>query len=199
MPTPARTSLAAIVDAGRDLLERTGLDGLTMQAVAERVGVRAPSLYKRVSGREGLVALVVDATVRDLGVAADRAAAEAGDDPRARLRALAIAVRAFAHERPVAFRVVFAPGAELRLEPASLAAASESVLGAAADLAGERHALDAARTFTAWATGFVSMELAGAFRLGGDVDRAFAFGVDALVGAVEAAAAPETPRGDHRP
>ncbi|MDF2575814.1 MAG: TetR family transcriptional regulator, partial [Agromyces sp.] len=47
MPTPERTTLAEIVRAGRDQLESGGPDGLTMQAVALRVGVRAPSLYKR--------------------------------------------------------------------------------------------------------------------------------------------------------
>ncbi|MFF2370334.1 TetR/AcrR family transcriptional regulator [Agromyces sp. NPDC058110] len=184
MPTPERTSLAAIVEAGRELLELGGLDGLTMQAVADRVGVRAPSLYKRVSGRDALIALVVDATLRDLGDDAGRAAERAGDDPRARLVALAHALRAFARRRPVAFRIVFAPGAELHLDGETLRASSAAVLSAAGDLAGEEHALDAARTFTAWATGFASMELAGAFRLGGDVDRAFAFGVEALVAAV---------------
>ncbi len=51
MPTPARTSLAEIVAAGRGILTGEGLDGLTMQRVAEETGVRAPSLYKRVSGR----------------------------------------------------------------------------------------------------------------------------------------------------
>ena len=65
MPTPDRTSLGEIVEAGRELLERDGLDGLTMQAVATRVGVRAPSLYKRVSNRDALVALVADATLRE--------------------------------------------------------------------------------------------------------------------------------------
>ena len=70
MPTPERTSRDAIVDAGRDLLETQGLEGLrglTMQAVADRVGVRAPSLYKRVRNRRELVALIADATVRELG------------------------------------------------------------------------------------------------------------------------------------
>lgn len=188
MPTPDRTSLAAIVEAGRDLLELGGVDGLTMQAVATRVGVRAPSLYKRVSGRDALVALVADATLRELGEEADLAAERAGADPRARLVALAHALRAFAHRRPVAFRIVFAPGSELHLDGETLRASSVAVLDAAGALAGEQHALDAARTFTAWANGFVSMELAGAFRLGGDVDRAFEFGVDALVAAVAARA-----------
>ena len=35
-----------------------------------------------------------------------------------------------------------------------------------------------------WAHGFVSMELAGAFRLGGDVDAAFDFGIDRLTDAL---------------
>jgi AcrR family transcriptional regulator len=186
MPTPDRTSLAEIVEAGRDLLEARGLDGLTMQAVAGRVGVRAPSLYKRVSNRDALIALVADATLRELGDAVDAAAARRDHDPRERLREMARAVRAFARRRPVAFRLIFAPGAELRLDPDSLAIASASVLAVSGELAGEDHALDAARTFTAWANGFVSMELAGAFRLGGDVDRAFEFGVERLAEAIAA-------------
>ncbi|TVT52064.1 helix-turn-helix transcriptional regulator, partial [Amycolatopsis rhizosphaerae] len=67
MPTPERTSQEEIVKAARDILERHGPAQLTMQAVAERVGVRAPSLYKRVRNRDDLVRLVTEATVRDLG------------------------------------------------------------------------------------------------------------------------------------
>ena len=62
MPTPDRTSLQDIVEAGRDLVETGGAAKLTMQAVAERVGVRAPSLYKRVRDRDALLVLVAEAT-----------------------------------------------------------------------------------------------------------------------------------------
>lgn len=180
MPTPERTSLDEIVRAGRDLLESGGLEGLTMQAVAQRVGVRAPSLYKRVRNRDELVALIADATLRDLGARVDAAAVGLDDEPRAALRRIARAARDFARTRPAGFRLVFAPGADLPLDAESLAAAGAPVLRVAARLAGEERALDAARTFTAWANGFVSMELAGAFRLGGDVERAFEFGLDRL-------------------
>lgn len=184
MPARERTSLQAIVRAGGELLESEGLQGLTMQAVAERVGVRAPSLYKRLRDREELVALVLDATVRDLGVRLDAAVEEPDPDPRGALSKLACTARQFAHERPTGFRLIFAPGAEVRLDPASLAAASASVVRVAGQLAGDRHALEAARTVTAWMNGFVSMELAGAFHLGGDVNTAFEFGIARLTEAI---------------
>jgi hypothetical protein len=50
--------------------------------------------------------------------------------------------------------------------------------------AGPDHALEAARTVVAWATGSIIMELADAFRLGGDVDRAYAFGIERLADAI---------------
>ncbi|MDQ0895680.1 TetR/AcrR family transcriptional regulator [Agromyces ramosus] len=183
MPTPDRTSLDEIVAAGRSLLESGGLSGLTMQAVADRVGVRAPSLYKRVRDRSELVARVAEATIRELGDRLDAAAA-GEPDPRRALAALARAVRSFARGRPVAFGVVFSPGADLDLDPESLARASATVIRIAAELAGEERALDAARTVTAWLNGFVGMELSGAFRLGGDVDRAFEFGIVTLTEAL---------------
>ncbi|UWE09951.1 TetR-like C-terminal domain-containing protein [Actinacidiphila bryophytorum] len=61
--------------------------------------------------------------------------------------------------------------------PEALGRAAEPVLRACARLAGEADALDAARLVTAWATGFIGMELAGGFRLGGDVDRSFEYGL----------------------
>jgi AcrR family transcriptional regulator len=184
MPARERTSLEAIVRVGGELLESHGLDGLTMQAVAERVGVRAPSLYKRLRNREQLVALVVDAAVRELGIRLEAAIEEPGQDPCGALRKLAHAARKFAHERPAGFRLIFAPGAEVRLDAASLATASASVVRVARQLAGDQHALEAARTVTAWTNGFVSMELAGAFHLGGDVDQAFEYGIARLTEAI---------------
>jgi hypothetical protein len=54
--------------------------------------------------------------------------------------------------------------------------------------AGPHHALEAARTVVAWATGFISMELADAFRMGGDVDRAYTIGMERLADAIAAPA-----------
>ena len=44
--------------------------------------------------------------------------------------------------------------------------------------------LPAARTLTAWLYGFCTMEQAGAFQLGGDLDQAFEFGLVTLIQAL---------------
>ncbi|RAG81303.1 TetR family transcriptional regulator [Streptacidiphilus pinicola] len=195
MPTPDRTSLEAIVEAGRDIVESEGPTGLTMQAVAARVGVRPPSLYKRVKNRDDLIRLITKATIRDLGdrLAAVEAEAGTGDasgpelDPRRTLADMARALRGFAHTRPAGFGLVFAPqtspgGADVE----AMTVAVAPLLRVAATLAGQEYELEAARTVTAWASGFIAMELAGAFNLGGDVDRAFEFGISRLADALAA-------------
>ena len=53
-----------------------------------------------------------------------------------------------------------------------------------AALAGPDRVLEASRTIVAWASGFVRVELAGAFRLGGDVDAAFEYGVERIAEAI---------------
>ena len=183
MPTPARTSIDGIVAAGRAILDAEGLDALTMSRVAATVGVRAPSLYKRVRGRGELVRLIANDVAIELTRTLDAAANR--DDPAAGLRAIAVAFRAWALAHPEAYHLLFdrLPEGE-RVDPEVNARSAGALLRTAAELAGEQHALEAARTMVAWANGFLNMELAGAFRLGGDVDEAFEFGVERLTRAI---------------
>ena len=185
MPTPARTSREEIIRAARTLLERGGPESVTMQRVALAVGVRAPSLYKHVRNRSDLVRLVIEDVATDLAATVDRAVSS--DDPAADLQAIAHAFRRFAHANPQAYGLIFANvPEEWRAAPESLARANDALLRTTGALAGDGDALAAARTVVAWAHGFVSMELAGAFRLGGNVDEAFAFGVERLGAALGA-------------
>jgi AcrR family transcriptional regulator len=184
VPTPPRTSLVEIVHAGRAILDSEGLDALTMHRVAEAVGVRAPSLYKRVRDRDALVRLIAADVTDDLGRALS--AATPTSDARADLAALATAFRAWAKQHPGAFGLLFAPLPDAwRLDPSAGGASLGALFAVVARLAGPDDVLAASRLVVAWASGFVSMELAGAFRLGGDVDTAFAYGVARLASAIE--------------
>jgi len=188
-PAPARTSNSAIVSAARAILEADGLSALTMQRVAKEVGVKGPSLYKRVLDREALLRAVADGVIDELS--AIMARAHTTDDPRADLTAAANAYRTFVHRNPNGYLLLFTElpsGASP--DPAILAALGEPVVVAMARLTGQASSLEGARTFVAWAHGFVSMELAGAFRLGGDLDVAYAYGVAAILAGVSGRATP---------
>jgi AcrR family transcriptional regulator len=183
MPTPDRTSLEEIVATAADILETRGLEQLTMQAVAERVGVRAPSLYKRVRNRDDLIRLAVEATLRGLIARVDEVASSG--DPRADLREFVRALRVFALARPGAYHLLFSRTPEgTRPDTTLLAEANEPLMKIIVDLRGPVEALEAARMVMAWANGFIGMEMAGAFNLGGDLDRAFEFGIAHLVDAL---------------
>ncbi len=185
MPKPDRTSVNDIVAAARDILESGGLPGLTMAAVAARVGVRAPSLYKRVGSRDELIGLVADATVQDLGDLLQQLTEQQTGNPTAALTELARGFRSFARQRPAGYNLIFALGPDAvrpRLE--TLTRATDILVAVTTPLVGQRHALDAARLITAWANGFLGMELSGAFRMGGDVDRAFEYGLERLIEAL---------------
>jgi AcrR family transcriptional regulator len=190
-PARARTSVAEIVGAGRDLLEAGGLDAVTMQAVAQQVGVRGPSLYKRFPNRAALISAIGASAADELG----RRLAPLGgsSDPAAALRSVAETFRAFAHAHPRSYQLLFLDlPAEARVPVERNAAAVAPVLELTRRLVGPDRALEAARLLTAYAHGFTSMELAGAFRLGGDVDAAYRYGLDVLV---DGLSDPERPRG----
>ena len=98
------------------------------------------------------------------------------------MRSVAYEYRRFVGENPNGYRLLFAdlpPGASP--DPADLAAMGLPIVRAMVGLVGEDDALEAARTVVAWAHGFVSMELAGAFRLGGDLEVAYRYGIEKIV------------------
>jgi AcrR family transcriptional regulator len=183
MPAIAKTSDEAVVRAARTHLERDGVAGVSMQAVAEAVGVRAPSLYKRFPDRDALLDAVAEAVAGELQAVI--AAANRGASPEAALAAMARAYRAFAKRSPHGYALLFVdrgrtagPSVEAR------AAAVAPVIERLAGLVGPQHVLAAARLMTAWLHGFVAMEIAGAFRLGGDLEASFRFGLETVIGAL---------------
>jgi len=171
-----------VVDAGTAVADDVGFDRLSLAAVAERVGVRLPSLYKHIDSLDGLRR---DVTVRALEeLAAAVAPAVAGRSSGDALRALATAYREYGRRHAGRYAATVRaplPGDERH------AAAAETVLRVVYavlrgyGLAGD-DAVDAARFLRASLHGFVVLETSGGFALPRDVDRSF----DRLVSVLDA-------------
>ncbi|MDN5919126.1 MAG: TetR/AcrR family transcriptional regulator C-terminal domain-containing protein [Pseudonocardia sp.] len=65
MPRPRSLTSAQIATAALGLVDRTGLDALSMRAVATELGMGTMSLYRYVSDRNEVEALVVDLVLRE--------------------------------------------------------------------------------------------------------------------------------------
>jgi AcrR family transcriptional regulator len=183
MPAVAKTSDDEIVAAARKIVETAGIDALSMQAVADAVDVRPPSLYKRFADRDALVRRVQLRAFADLRSTLERVPRDLA--PRERLRRLAESYRGFARRHRRLYAAMFAPLD--RVEPEDLAvraSTAEPLLQTVALMVEPPLVLPAARTLTALMHGFVSMELSSAFRLGGDIEAAYAFAIERVIEAV---------------
>ena len=68
--------------AGRQLLEEEGLEALTMRRLAERVGIRAPSLYKHLPDKAALEAAIIATGFEEAAAAFEQAVDGAGEGRR---------------------------------------------------------------------------------------------------------------------
>lgn len=183
MPAIAKTSDEAVVRAARKQLDRDGIAGVSMQAVADAVGVRAPSLYKRFPDRDALLDAVAEAVAGELQAVIT--AANRGASARAALAAMARAYRAFARRSPHGYALLFVDrGRTAGPSIDARAAAVAPLLERLAGLVDPENVLLAARLVTTWLHGFVAMEIAGAFRLGGDLEASFKFGLETVIDAL---------------
>ena len=64
---PAGLTKAAIVQAALDLLDEAGMDGLTVRALASRLGVQAPALYWHVRSKQALLDEMATQIWRQIG------------------------------------------------------------------------------------------------------------------------------------
>jgi AcrR family transcriptional regulator len=177
-PAIAKTSDRDIIAAARRLIKQRGADELTLQDVAQAVGIKAPSLYKRFKDRTALLRAVKDDALTELETVLRKAA----DDHPApvALKKMAFAYRRFGKRQPEIYRLIYRP--ELKdatLEPERKAAAPALELMTA--LLGPRVSLAAARCITSFLHGFVLMEITGNFRLGESVDAAFDFSIEVIL------------------
>ena len=105
-----------IVAAARALYLERGPEGVTMRAVADRVGVTATALYRHFTGKDALLREVAGEGSRLLGGYLFRALE--APSPLDRLRMTATAYLEFAAAQPQAYRALFDPGDQDESSPA---------------------------------------------------------------------------------
>ena len=160
-----------IVAAARELVEEEGADALSMRRLADRLGIRAPSIYKHLPDKQALENALISTTFEEQAELFEAAIADS-DDP---VEALAGAYRDFARRHPHLYRLMtdrpldrdhLAPGAEER--------AARPIVEA---MGGNR---DLARAVWAFAHGMTILELNQRFPPDADLDAAWQRGLDSF-------------------
>lgn len=95
-----------ILAAAARVLDRDGVEGLSLRAVARETGIAAPSIYAHFADRDAVLTAVVELYLARLLVTVT-AARDAHDDPVDALLASANAYARFAAEEPAGYRALF--------------------------------------------------------------------------------------------
>jgi AcrR family transcriptional regulator len=155
-----------IVETARALIEEGGSSALTMRAIADRLGIRAPSLYKHFPDKLAVEAGVIAIAMTELAV--ELATTDSLSD-------LAAAYRAYALKHPHIYRLMTAGPLPRHLLPAGVE--DRAALPLVRIAGGDENT---ARAIWAFAHGMVILELDGRFPPGADLDGAWQTGLAAF-------------------
>ena len=162
-----------VVDEAASMADEVGLGRMTLAALAERLGVRQPSLYKHIDSMAGLQRSISLQSKRELtDVLARASVGRSGADA---IRAMAHAYRGWAMRHPARYEASNMMPAPDDEESAAASLAGIQVIAdvlAAYELEGD-DAVDAIRAFRATLHGFISLESQGGFALSASIDRSF--------------------------
>jgi AcrR family transcriptional regulator len=160
-----------IVDVALELLEEEGPEGLSMRKLAERIGIRAPSIYKHLSDKQALEAAIISVGF-ELQADAFEAALQGAEDP---LGAIARVYRQFAKAHPHLYRLM--TERELHRELLTPGVEARAGLPVVEAVGRDR---DLARAAWAFAHGMTILELDRRFPPDADLDAAWERGLDAF-------------------
>ena len=153
----------------RELLESEGSVGLSMRRLADRLGIRAPSLYSHFADKQALENALIADGLREFGELSLTAIQD--DDPVA---AYLVAYRTWANAHPHLYRLSYVEPLDSRVDPAAAERAGEAIRILT------RGDQRAGRSLWAYAHGLSMLELDSRFGPGATVDDVWQFGIDAL-------------------
>lgn len=151
-PTRERIRTAAY-----ELLQEKGVAGLSMRALADRLHIKAPSLYKHIEDKDEIIADLQARGLQEFGIAIKRA----GKSRRAK----ALAYRKWALENPHLYEITVSIPLLRERIPAGL---EDGVSKMIIEITGKDH--EHARAAWALMHGLVDLEIAGRFPKNADLD-----------------------------
>lgn len=165
---------ASVTAAGAELADQIGLDRVTMSLVAERLGVKTPSLYKHVDGLASLTHRIAVLAAIELGDALRDALQ--GVSGRKALTAAAQTIRVFVRDHPG--RYAATTGARpMHDDDPLIPAVARTLTSLEAVLDGydldDSEKIHALRMIRSVLHGFATLDQAGGFQIDIDVDASF--------------------------
>jgi AcrR family transcriptional regulator len=176
---------ATVVEAAAKLVDEEGIEQLSLGRLAERLGVRTPSLYNHVAGLPGLKQDLALLCLREL---LDRLLrATIGKSRAEAIFALANAYRAYAREAPGRYALTQQapdPGDQvLQATAQQLVDVGRAVL--VPYRLSEEEAIHAIRGIRSIVHGFISLEMAGGFKMPVDLDASFHWLINVFIAGLE--------------
>ena len=174
MGRPARIDRAVILRASLDVADERGLDAITMQAVADRLGVTPMALYRHVAHKADLLDGLVESLLAEFELPDRRL------PWRERLSALARDARESAKRHPEVFPLLLQRRANTPVAKRVPDAICEALRDAGMS---EEAAVRAERLLSTFVMGFAVSEVSGRFRArAADVEADFAYVQDLVFG-----------------
>jgi AcrR family transcriptional regulator len=195
MPPKARLNKSIVVNAAADLVNTEGLAGLSLNRLADKLGVQTPSLYNHIDGLPGLQRELSLLNARRLGDILEKAAVgKAGPEA---VRQVAQAYRSYIKDNPGVYMTSLrASGTQPQVDEALKKAEERIVEIGLAVVASfglyEEAGLHAVRGLRSVVHGFATLEIAGGFGLPLDCDESFRRLVEMLINSLQIQQRPES-------
>ncbi len=188
MSPRSNLSKQAVVQAAAELIDAEGWDALSLGRLAEKLGVRTPSLYNHVDGLPGLRRELSVRNARNLAERLSQAAI--GQSGPELVRAVMQAIRSYIKDHPGLYlSTLRASGTQAEADPELEQAEARSVqvgmaVMASFGLEGEQ-AVHAVRGLRSVVHGFATLEISGGFGMPLDLEESFSRLVEFFIAGLE--------------
>lgn len=179
----SKLSRVSIVIAAAEVADLNGFDNVTLAAVANRLGVRNPSLYNHINGLPELKEqLAIWGTNQLKSIISEAAIGKAKHEA---IYAIAGTYRSFAHQRPGLYRAILASPDRGNLELKTAIKNMMAVIKTVLEPYGLVEPTHAVRCLRSLMHGFVSLEAAGWFNAPADKEESYRYLIATFINGIE--------------